>query len=506
MRASPHAVVVALLVVLPSCFEPVDVGSNDAGSDGGVDGGTLVCTVGQDQTCNEVASMSALAGACGPAGCVCLGGFEKGPTGKCRPQNSCPQTPQQPGQACLVPQVTCRYGYDPLECGGRTVRCEGTSWVEVEHTDPKGSCQDGGLTCRLQDAPVCVFGTPGGQCGDAALQPACVGGAWTCPANTIPSTQCACTGLPPPGCTCTPGGWRCPVPGTCTAGQHSDCTDDPSTSALLGVCTPLNQCECGTGAELNPTTGRCRPLPLDGGTPVCSGAGNDQACNESLVMSSFAGQCVGGRCFCAPGFERSPSGRCQPAGSLCSERIAMSCNDRPVDGGVGGLAGQCVTGRCVCGAGFEVNPATGRCTASRPPVTCTVGQDQTCNADPATSALAGRCTAGRCTCNTGFALASDGRCVASATGYCLVSNGLGGCSFTTLDGGTTFPTSGECGPGVSLSAGCSCGAGSSPGVGMAFCTGVCPPTAGTTCVTTNCGMVNCLPPTRCIGENRCAVP
>jgi hypothetical protein len=502
MRAAPHTVVVALLVVLPSCFEPVDVGSNDAGPDGG----TLVCTVGQDQTCNELASMSALAGACGATGCVCLGGFEKGPTGKCRPQNSCPPTPQQPGQACTAAGVTCRYGYQPLECGGRTVRCEGSSWVEVEHTDPQGSCQDGGLTCRLQDAPVCVFGTPGGQCGDAAVQPACVGGAWRCPATTIPSTECACSGLPPQGCTCTAGGWRCPVPGVCTPGLIGSCNDDMALSLSLGTCSALSQCECVAGAEVNPATGRCRPGPLDGGTPVCTGSGTDQACNELVAMSSFAGQCLGGRCFCAPGFELSPSGRCQPRGSTCTDRVPLSCTEGVVDAGVGGVAGTCVGGQCVCATvGAELNPRTGRCRNSRILVACTVGQDQTCSGDFGSSALAGQCLAGRCTCNPGFALASDGRCVASNSGYCVVNTGSGACSFTTLDGGTSFNPAGLCGT-TPLSTGCTCSAGSSPGVGMAFCTGACPPTAGTTCVTTNCGMVNCLPPARCIGENRCVVP
>lgn len=161
MTIARHAFIVVLLLLLSSCVEPVDVGSNDAGADAGTDGGALVCTIGQDQTCNELTSMSALAGTCGPSGCVCLSGFEKGPTGRCRPLNTCPQAPQQPGQACQVPQVTCRYGYEPLECGGRTVRCEGASWVEVEHSDPQASC--GGLGLTWQPTTLDFGSTPVGE-------------------------------------------------------------------------------------------------------------------------------------------------------------------------------------------------------------------------------------------------------------------------------------------------------------------------------------------------------
>jgi hypothetical protein len=42
---------------------------------------------------------------------------------------------------------------------------------------------------------------------------------------------------------------------------------------------------------------------------------------------------------------------------------------------------------------------------------CTLGADQTCNADPAVSALWGRCTElGVCECQDGFELNPSGRC------------------------------------------------------------------------------------------------
>jgi hypothetical protein len=267
-------------LLLTACLEPVDVGFNDAGRDAGTDGGTLVCTIGQDQTCNEVATMSALAGACSATGCVCLGGFERGPSGKCRPQNTCPTTPQQPGQTCSIPGVTCAYGYSPPECGGRTVRCEVNTWVEVMHSDPQGSCRDGGLSCLMETAPVCVFGTPGGQCGDAALQPACVSGAWQCPANTIPSTQCACPGLPPPGCTCTPTGWSCPPGDPCVPGSVRV---SPST---LQFGTRPTGCRASLPLRLQNTCGVAQTVSLSaGGAPFFADGGAVLAPDASVTLS-----------------------------------------------------------------------------------------------------------------------------------------------------------------------------------------------------------------------------
>jgi hypothetical protein len=594
----------ATLLLASACLQPVDVGSNDAGHDGGA----LPCTVGRDETCNELGAMSALAGACTPSGCACLSGFELGPTGRCRPQGVCPQSPQQPGQPCTAVGLTCRYGYQPLECGGRTVRCEGTTWVEVEHSDPQTVCggqalswqpvsldfgsvppgqaatlevtffnpnlrsvQLSGLTAQAGGAASSVFrvvaaapgdvtrlAVPAGQ-RDGGTGPIVPGSAKvtvqfqpmatgtqlaTLVASTDLSSQPMLSvplsgrGATPsdggtPGCyalcgfadTCSSAvqaprvGGQCPPrfadatsctvsaclpPPVCAAGQPSSCNDTPGVTVAMGRCTPAGQCLCGAGAELNPATGRCRPSPLDGGAPLCTGTGLDQACNEVLVMSSFAGECAGGRCFCAQGFEPSPAGRCQPPGSVCTDRVAMSCNDGPVDGGIGGLAGTCVLGQCVCNPGFSRSPATGRCAAARTPTPCTVGQDETCNADPAMSALAGQCQAGTCTCAAGFALTSDGRCAASSTGLCVVTTAPGMCSLTTLDGGATTGT-GTCGA-RPLSAGCTCSAGSSPGMGLVFCAGACPMTPGVSCVSTNCGLVNCLPPTRCITDNQCAVP
>jgi hypothetical protein len=59
--------------------------------------------------------------------------------------SACPRGPQAPlGFGCDEEELTCRYGYDPPACGGRTVVCRERRWQELEHTDPQLSCFDGG--------------------------------------------------------------------------------------------------------------------------------------------------------------------------------------------------------------------------------------------------------------------------------------------------------------------------------------------------------------------------
>jgi hypothetical protein len=199
---------------------------------------------------------------------------------------------------------------------------------------------------------------------------------------------------------------------------------------------------------------------------------------------------------------QGPQGQVQLTATLgadvCTSGVARSCDDEPVDGGDSGLAGVCMGGGCVCNAGFELNPLTERCRAIRPTTRCTVGMNETCNADPLMSAFAGTCVAGTCACSAGFALTSSGTCTVSSTAFCIVSDGMGRCSTEALDGGSA--ASGLCGT-SGITAGCAC-SGARP---MPLCGGLCPPTAGRPCVTTNCGSINCLPPLRCARMNACSL-
>lgn len=62
---------------------------------------------------------------------------------------ACPSGPSAPlDLACSQPELTCRYGYEPLACGGRTVICRGGRFQELEHTDPSAACFDAALPPR----------------------------------------------------------------------------------------------------------------------------------------------------------------------------------------------------------------------------------------------------------------------------------------------------------------------------------------------------------------------
>jgi hypothetical protein len=137
--------------------------------------------------------------ACGAQpGYACVGGT---PGGQCGDALQLPE--------CMGTQWTCPAGTIPTsECA-----CLGRPPLECTCTDNGWVCPDAGSACGVEPDYACVGGTPGGQCGDALLIPECVGSQWTCPAGTIPTSECACLGLPLPGCTCTANGWVCPDAG-----------------------------------------------------------------------------------------------------------------------------------------------------------------------------------------------------------------------------------------------------------------------------------------------------
>lgn len=91
-----------------------------------------------------------LVGACGDedtppddAGVDADPGVDAGDTAEVTP-GECPEGPEAPlGVACETEGWGCAYGYDPIECGGRTVICRDGRFVEESHTDPQPGCFDG---------------------------------------------------------------------------------------------------------------------------------------------------------------------------------------------------------------------------------------------------------------------------------------------------------------------------------------------------------------------------
>jgi hypothetical protein len=73
--------------------------------------------------------------------------------------SSCPPGPTAPlGLACQsnAGGTICRYGYDPPECGGRSVVCAAGTWQEESHSDPRPPCPTlppSDQPCRWRDVP-----------------------------------------------------------------------------------------------------------------------------------------------------------------------------------------------------------------------------------------------------------------------------------------------------------------------------------------------------------------
>ncbi len=91
----------------------------------------------------------------------------------------------------------------------------------------------------------------------------------------------------------------------CTFGQDQTCNDSPLVSALWGRCEEDGTCTCFEGLEVNPETGRCRPVEPEcdltecpcGDEALCHPAGHcfcpcqtDDECGEGNV-------CIDGACF-----------------------------------------------------------------------------------------------------------------------------------------------------------------------------------------------------------------
>lgn len=312
------------------------------------------CTEAVASSCNELAT-SANAGVCEGSSCRCLSGFELGPTGKCRPIGVCSTTPQQPGQGCTNPGLTCRYGDANPLCGSRTVRCVGTAWVEVEHSDPQAGCRADAGSCS--GSALCVRGSPRGLCADNGPAGSCVQGAWVCPSGLIHASQCACfDNGPRPGCTCTPSGWSCVSDaGIGDAGTDGgvcpgDCSE--GDAGVGGVCA-AGTCLCNPGFVKNPATGRCVAAQTCGVDQVTASTPLRCPLAVGERLTPAAGLCQPGffpiRDFaCGPPFQTADGGyscsNCRrfaielpDAGPVDDQRCVEECT----------CTNRCTTGRCL---------------------------------------------------------------------------------------------------------------------------------------------------------------
>lgn len=134
-------------------------------------------------------------------------------------------------------------------------------------------------------------------------------------------------------CNCTETGFvactrrACPADGgggVCTPGADHTCNDDPTMSAIAGVCRTDGTCDCSRTAT-NPRTGKCVPVPTDGGVDGCSYRGAIYPVGSSFPSTDGCNTCT-----------------CTASGVACTARACPPTCDRQLDasyqyGDVGGL-------------------------------------------------------------------------------------------------------------------------------------------------------------------------
>ncbi|NOY94238.1 MAG: hypothetical protein GXP55_23925 [Deltaproteobacteria bacterium] len=135
---------------------------------------------------------------------------------------TCPTGPASPlGDACTNAGLICAYGYDPPECGGIDVVCEGGVWAERSHTDPMASCFDSGVDAG-SDASA-----------DAATDASSDAGSVTCGDTSCGPSEycfimCTCCGVADAGPPSSTSECR-PLPAGCSADALCSCAELTST-------------------------------------------------------------------------------------------------------------------------------------------------------------------------------------------------------------------------------------------------------------------------------------
>jgi hypothetical protein len=251
----------------------------------------------------------------------------------------------------------------------------------------------------------CAAGS-GISCSDAGGAFAtCVSGQWSCPGGLIPSSQCKCTGAPPPGCSCGSSGWVCSTP-------------DGGAGGSTG----------GTGGGRSGGTGGAAGQG-GGGAPGCAALTTLQTCDarsDCHAVFEDLGTCGCGSPGCCAHFARCADGdraSCTPAALLCKAAQPF-CEQPYVVGYVGSCYEGCVRASECMGAGGSGGGAgaggTGGGGAGGRAGAGGGGGSTSCNADPSVCGPSGVCL--RKQVIGGVCLFADGGCQPgySAAGQCCV--------------------------------------------------------------------------------------
>ncbi|MGC4118798.1 MAG: hypothetical protein QM765_30400 [Myxococcales bacterium] len=284
--------------------------SNDVCTSGHCAGlADAACTFGQNDTCNDHPSQG-VSGVCNADGtCTCNSGYSlNSQTGRCM---ACPSN-------CAMPPTPCFEQFGTI--GGPNCRC-------VYPPKPEGTACDDGNAATSND--VC-------------------------------DSQGLCLG----------------TQAVCIVGQDDTCNDDPQATGNEGVCTGSGTCTCNSGYSLNTQTRRCKACPSNCVTPpdLCHAGpatlGENCVCNFPVLPDGTA--CDDGNANTANDVCTSGSCAGVPQG-VCTFGQDQTCNDDLI---VPSILGVCSRdGTCTCSSGTSLNSATGRCmicasNCATPPSAC----------------------------------------------------------------------------------------------------------------------------------------
>lgn len=167
-----------------------------------------------------------------------------------------------------------------------------TSGVSQDNRSSSGGCTGFG--------PICVQGSPGGDCGDGGRQAICTNGNWTCPAGFIPNDQCTCTG---PQC----------FSGSGSSSRHQSLSGYDACVATCSVGCGINLCDSQGNRYCNECTANCANVHFLSECEASSSGGSSSSRNNVEA------------CVAACGLSCPPQPFCDSTGQFYCNQCVAGC-------------------------------------------------------------------------------------------------------------------------------------------------------------------------------------